>query len=81
MDDLFGSLGVGLITFLIATLCLTWRFLWKGLLDRMDKLDRKLDDFIQAVYERDSKYVTMEYMEKDIKPWIRELEGRVRGIG
>lgn len=87
MEELFGTSGLAVIGFLIATLVLTWRVLWKGLLDRMDRLDakmgklyEKLDIYLRDKYEEREKFVLKSYIESDIKPWIMGLEEEIRQI-
>jgi len=87
MEELFGTSGLAIIGFLIATLVLTWRVLWKGLLDRMDKLDstmgklyEKLDVYIRTNYEEREKFVLKSYIETDIKPWIKNIEDEVHKL-
>jgi len=87
MEELFGTSGLAVIGFLIAALVLTWRILWKGLLDRMDRLDakmgklyEKLDVYLRDNYEDKEKFVLKSYMETDIKPWIRDLEEQIKAI-
>lgn len=87
MEELFGTSGLAVIGFLIATLVLTWRILWKGLLDRMDRLDvkmgkmhEKLDTHLGTNYEDRDRFVLKTYIETDIKPWIKSIEGKVQKL-
>jgi len=87
MDELFGTSGLAVIGFLIAVIVLTWRILWKGVLDRMDKLDskmgnlyEKLDTYIRDRYEDREKFVLKSYIESDIKPWIKGIEDKVQKL-
>lgn len=87
MEELFGTSGLAVIGFLIGTLVLTWRILWKSLLDRMEKLDstmgklyEKLDVYIRTNYEERDKFVLKSYIETDIKPWIKSIEDEVHKL-
>jgi len=87
MEELFGTSGLAVIGFLIAALVLTWKILWKDLLDRMDRLDvkmgklyEKLDTYLRDNYEDKEKFVLKSYIESDIKPWIRGLEEQIEQI-
>ncbi len=87
MNELFGTSGLAVIGLLIATLVLTWRILWKGVLDRMDKLDakmgnlyEKLDTYIRDKYEDREKFVLKSYIDSDIKPWIKGIEDKVQKL-
>lgn len=87
MEELFGTSGLAVIGLLITTLILTWRILWKGLLDRMDRLDskmgklyEKLDTYLRDKYEEREKFVLKSYLETDIKPWIKNIEDKVHKL-
>ena len=85
MEELFGTLGSKIIASLIGILLITIGLIWKGVLGRIVKLEKKIDQlyekldaYIKSCYEERNNFVSKSYMENDIKPWIRGLEADVK---
>jgi len=79
MKEIFGSLGIQVIGFLVACLLVVLGVVWNGLLGKMDSMNRKLDKVVTVVYE-EKTFVRVDYLEKDLKPWIRGLEVKVHEL-
>jgi len=79
MKEIFGSLGIKVIGFLVICLVVVLGFVWDGLLGRMDSMDKKLDKVVKIVYEEEV-FVRVAYLDKDIKPWMRGIEAKVQKL-
>lgn len=79
VKDMFGSLGIKVIGFLVGCLMLVFGLVWSGLLSRLDSMDTKLDKVIKVVYEEET-FVRVAYLEKDLKPWVRSIEEKVQNL-
>jgi len=77
--EIFGAFGLKVITFLVACLVIVLGFVWNGLLGRMDSMDKKLDKVVKIVYEEEV-FVKIAYFDKDIKPWLRNMQDEIRKL-
>jgi len=84
-EVLFGYVSFEVIGFLALCLIVTLGFIWRGILtkvdsleSKIDNLDDKIDKYLIAHYEDRDRFVTKEYIESDLKPWIRDLEEQIR---
>lgn len=66
MNEFVDAYGVHIILLLIGSL-------WYNLLKRIDRLEEKLN-------LSNEKYVKVEYIENDLKPWIRDIEKEVHSF-